>query len=167
MLAHPTTFIVYLAVDIGSFLQQFLDFCQPDSSSQFGVLVNNALAAYNNLFVVAGSGPASPPGTGMHISWVSKDTYSEYSFYFGPILFDQVAPIIQDVPNYFTFLQTYYSSTTPTTNAGSVCSGNLEPDRPPESADELLIDPEVMYVQCTRADPSSRGFRSHCSYLFV
>lgn len=143
---HPTTCIVHFAVDIGSFLQQFLDFCQPGPSSQFGILVNNALAAYNSLIVVAGSGPATPPGTGMHISWVSKDTYSEYSGNFEPILFGQVPPIIQDVPNYFTFLQTYYTSATPTANAGSVCGGDLEPDRPPESAEELLIDPEVMYA---------------------
>ena len=133
------------AMDIGSFLQTFLDFCQPAPNTPFRILVENALSAYNDMFVVTGNGPGSPPGTGMHISWVSKEVYNQFTAYYNAILFEASPPIIQDVPNYFAFLQTYYTSVTPTTNAGSVCGVDLEPDRPPESDIELLIDPQLVF----------------------
>jgi len=143
------------AMDIGSFLDTFEAFCNPDPSSQLSLAVDEAQAAYKQMFVVAGVGPGTPTGTGMHITFVTKMEYSTY-----PECYEDVfgaVPPINGAPNYQSFLRAYYESVTPPTGTGgSVCLVSLEADRSATSDSELLIDPALNLVAADEAGKRPR-----------
>jgi hypothetical protein len=150
---------VQAGMDIGSFLAMFDSSCNPVASSQLRALLDAASSAYSAMFVERGVGPGTPEGTGMHISWVSEEEYDMFTSIYQPKLFNQTT---DELPNYLTFLATFYSTPTPAaqTSASPVCGNTLEPSRSAVNETELLIDPGFYTSGGTNATIRSQVTRS-------
>lgn len=143
-LDHPSD-KVKSAMDIGTFLAVFRSLCSVDPSSPLFTYLNIAQASYDDMFVERQVGPGTSAATGMHVTWVSKPVYTEFSDYFDAIIFGD-APLISETPNYEAFLRTYYSTDTPSISTGSsVCSVSTAASRSQTDPSELLIDPEISF----------------------
>jgi len=158
-----STVKVNAGMDIGSFLQAFQSFCNPDPSSQLSVLLDSALSGYEGMFAATGVGPGTPQATGMHISFVTKQEYNEFTSYYEPMVFSETNPPIRGAPNYLAFLRAYYETATPPEGeSDSVCLVSLAASRSATSDSELLIDPEFTLIAVDKAGKSTNHSDSIC-----
>jgi hypothetical protein len=65
------------ALDIGSFMSTFETFCAPDPDNDLASLLEDAEAAYTDMFMEQGVGEGTPPATGMHINWPTRRVYQD------------------------------------------------------------------------------------------
>lgn len=149
------------AMDIGDFFVQLFQICDPDESSQLYLLIMNAYDAYNAMFVAAGLGPGTPLGTGMHITWLSKQEYVNYQDIYQEILFPATGSFpLMGSPNYGRFLTLYYNTSTPVDNVGTSVCGISAGVSNVDSPSDLLIDPGLYQVDGTTKELRSQITRS-------
>jgi hypothetical protein len=156
------------AMDIGDFLAQLFQLCEPIESSQLYTLMNNAYDAYNAMFVVAKLGPGTPSGTGMYITWVSKQEYVNYQEIYQEIIFPATGSFpLKGAPNYSRLLALYYNTSTPADNVDtSVCGTTTGSSSSVESPSDLLINPNIFFVDATTTELRSEITQS-VDYVLV
>ena len=94
------------ALDIGNFIDTLERFCAPVATSRLRTLMDSARFAYNEIFVVRGTGPGTTTkATGMHVLWPVKQEYYSDPGYFDEVLFDtDLEFATTDAPNWLGFL---------------------------------------------------------------
>jgi hypothetical protein len=108
------------AVDIGSFLDQLDQQCHPTADSEIRALLDDTKSAYDEMFVVRGVGPGTKPGTGMHFSFPSKQTYMSDTYAITELLLKDESTVTtsssfaKTAPQWAAFLNAFYTTTTPT-----------------------------------------------------
>lgn len=131
------------SVDMMSFMVDFQKLCRPESGSELSSALQEAMTAYDFMFVERGTGPGTPTAlTGMHIFWPSKRRYFSGDWEWDDILFDSEFTATTSAPEWLNLLKTYYITPTPPEGGSSVCRTSSAPISNP-SEGGLLINPMV------------------------
>jgi len=108
------------AVDIGSFMTTFEDYCKPKPGSPLSKTLNSAREAYTkDLFTVSRTGPGTKPGTGMAMMWPTKELWANQEGQMQNIAEELRAGSGYKLPD---LLDAFYAAEKPATN-GDNCSG--------------------------------------------
>jgi len=125
-------------LDIGSFLAQLKNLCNPSGS--LGTDLTSAIANYNAMFLEVGIGAGTSPGTGMHITWPNQAEYTANTALWDQVLFNNENYVTSITPNFRAFLQWFLPSSTPNGGDNSVCGaqGAIPPSQP-SNPDVLIL----------------------------
>ncbi|CAB9496627.1 F5/8 type C domain [Seminavis robusta] len=110
--SQAVTYAKDCAIDLGSFLYQLADLCDPEPDSDLAVLANNLNDAYRHLFVARDFGPGTVEGTGLLIDFPTVHEYNKDPTFWEDSLFltnDQT--VREENPKYVEFFQAYVSAT--------------------------------------------------------
>lgn len=136
-------------VDMLDFMNAFKRLCPVGQDIPLGNALQEAMSAYEHMFVAKGIGPGTPSSlTGMHVFFPTKAGYREQSEY----LFGNPSFATTVAPEWLRFLKTFYRIGTPSSDGTSVCGSSstpisstpisATPDTAPANA-LLLINPTV------------------------
>ena len=131
------------ALDIGSFIDTFISFCDVDPTSTLHTVLDDAQAAYDAMFIETGVGPGTKAATGMHITWPFKKEYVKHPTILDALLFNSSFVFAAvDAPNWLAFLRTYYDTTTPPAGTDRpVCQSGTQSSLEPTREGQLLLNP--------------------------
>jgi len=129
------------SADVGSILQKIKDFCMPEVDSVLHNNLADTLEAYDNMFVMRGKGEGTQNATGMHIFWPTRQEYSNQNSLISFLVESEEYSTIH-APNWNSFLEVYYASTTPPIRNVSVCTSETMASGNPDDG-KLLINPSV------------------------
>jgi len=132
------------AMDVGSFFESFDDLCGPKTGTDLRASLDAVKVAYNDMYVVQGNGPGTPPATGMHVMWPKKKEYKVKANFFDSYVFNNRA-VTAAVPDFFDMVQTFVLSSSPSTksNAGTTCAKSAQSDVKPMWEGQLLLNPTI------------------------
>jgi hypothetical protein len=114
------------SIDVGSFLDQFKLFCEPQGGSELDLRLQEAAALYASQFISRGVGPGAPiAATGMSIMFPRKEMMEKDNDLYQNLLDTSYHTSTKDLPRWLEFLENYYSSTfLGEMIDGSVCTKN-------------------------------------------
>jgi hypothetical protein len=131
------------ALDVGSWLDKIQSLCDPDPIGALGVALLETKAAYTDMMVLAGVGPGTAQGTGMHLDWPIQSEYQANTALWDQILFKNPSYATTITPNTQSFLEWFLKSSVPDgTSRDSVCRQNAEADtniQVPEEQTSLFL----------------------------
>lgn len=134
------------SVDIGSFLKTFQTHCSPTPGSALAIAIQEAMAAYNKMFIIQRTGQGTPTGTGMAILWPLRAKYNQEFFEY---LFADVRYATASAPNFQLFLKELLTGTAPTMS-GNACQISLQSEKVPENPGQLLLEPSLAIAGARR-----------------
>ena len=124
-------------LDLGSFLDEFKAICNPGGS--LGVDLDDAIEAYNSMFVEVGMGAGTSPGTGMHITWPNQAEYAANKALWQQVLFQNDNYVTDIIPEFRKFLEWFLPSATPSGDSSTICGASGVPPEEPSDPDALII----------------------------
>lgn len=153
------------SVDIYNFMEKFKTLCPAGANTVLGNALEEAMAAYKDMFVVKGNGPGTPSGlTGMHVLFPSKKGYTKNPEYFDNLLYFDPSTATKTAPQWLNFLNTFYSTGTPK-GGPSVCQTSSTPEEATDDPNALLINPTVSDFRNGFHDIDMEAARSVTSIL--
>jgi len=109
-------------IDIGSFLSNLQDICNPFPESMLAALLFIAAFMYEDMFVVAGFAENALEGTGMHVLFPFREDYQYQFESLDPLLFEDPATATLTAPKWLSFMKSFFSDQTTLYGPSAVCS---------------------------------------------
>lgn len=109
-------------LDIGDFLRNIQELCGPLPASPLAALLAQAMAAYNDMFIVRGSGSLTLRSTGMSVFFPHSSDYLYEKEFLDPIVFDDPAFATREAPSWLDFMASFYNDATPSFGSSATCT---------------------------------------------